>query len=136
FAGELIGRARGRVSFGDGLHAGGDVRGFLAAPDAFAESAIAAVPRKAGDHQITETAQAGEGFALRAARDPEPADFHDGTGDQRGFGIIAETKAVTDAGRDGNYVLQRAAQFNPQQVRTRIDTESGTTEQPLHAAGR
>src|SRR2546423_6083483 len=109
---ELIGRAGGGVAFGDGQGAGSDVGRFFAFSNAFAESSVPTVARKASDHQITETTKAGEGVSLSAARDAKPAHLDDGPGHEGGFGVVAEAEAVAHTGSDGDHVFQRAAEFD------------------------
>src|SRR5262252_2087367 len=101
FAGELPGGAGGGIAFGDGLHAGGDGGGLFAAADALAKAAVPAVAREAGDHEVAQAAEAGEGVGLRAASGAESADFGDGSGDEGGFGVVAEAEAVAELWRAG-----------------------------------
>src|SRR3974390_1885510 len=109
FASKLEGRTSGGVTFGNGLRTGGNIGRIFTAPDSFAETAIAAMPGKAGDHQVAQAAQAGEGFGLRAASDAEAGDFGDGRSDQGRLRVVAESQAVADTGGQGDDVFDGAA---------------------------
>src|SRR5258706_4450107 len=125
------GSAGGRIAFGDGTHPGDNVCRRFAASDSFAESPVAAVPRKTGDHQVAKAAESGKRFELRTTRDAQPANFNYRTSDQRSLGIIAEAQSVADSSGDGDYIFERPPQLKAEQVGGRVNTKSGPVEQVL-----
>ena len=49
--------------------------------------------------------------------------------------VVAEPEAVADAGGDGDDVLERAAEFDSDDVVVGVDTEAGIAEFALHGGG-
>ena len=77
----------------------------------------------AGEHQVADAGEAGEGFAARAAGHGEAGDLGDAAGDERGGGVVAEADADGDAGGDGDDVLERAAQLDANDIGGRVEAE-------------
>ena len=65
----------------------------------------------------------------------QPARFGEPPGDERGPGVAPQIEAVQHTSRDGYDVLQRAAQLNPQGIRTRVHPEIAVRERLLSHFG-
>src|SRR5207237_4948439 len=103
-------------------------------PNPLAKTAIAAVPREAGHHQITNATQPAESVDLGAAGDTEPADFDNGASDQRRLRLVAKSQSIANARRDRDDIFQSAPKFNPQQIRAGITPEARAIEKLLDGA--
>ena len=49
---------------------------------------------------------------------------------------MTQLQAVTNAGGNGDHVLQRSADFHSHEITVGVDTESGIAELALHDAGK
>ena len=65
----------------------------------------------------------------------EPGDLDQPARDERGLGVVAETEAVDDAGRDRDHVLERARELDAERVGVRVDAEALRGQRALEAAG-
>ena len=92
-------------------------------PSCLADGAVAAERAGAGEHQVADAGEAGEGFAARAAGHGEARDLGDAAGDERGGGVVAEAHAGGDAGGDGDDIFERAAEFDADDVGGRVEAE-------------
>ena len=102
--------------------------------DALAQRAIAALSGETGHHQIAEATEARKRLSFRAARDTETAHFSHAARDQRRLGIVAKAKPITNTRRDGNDVLERAAQFDAKQIVAAINPKARLVKQLLNKA--
>jgi hypothetical protein len=109
---------------------GRTVDGFAAA-DPFAEAAVSTEFGEAGDGEIADAAEPGEGIGLSAASDTEAAHFGDAAGDEGSLGIVTEAEAVTDSGGDGHDVFEGAAEFDAQDIVAGVDAEGWAMEKFL-----
>ena len=66
---------------------------------------------------------------------PQAVHLGQAAGDQRGPGVVAEPETVTDAGGDGDDVLDRPAQLDPDHIRVGVDPQAGAAEGRLHPPG-
>ncbi len=136
-AGQSDGGVGGEHAFGDhAVHTGDDFVELASLAEFDADGAIARQASGAGEHQIAHTGEAGHGFGTAAASDGQARDFGEAAGDERGDGVVAQTEPVADAGGDGDHVLQRAAEFDADDVVVGVDPEVGVTELALHGQAR
>src|SRR6202035_4993747 len=77
---------------------------------------VAAERSRAGEHEVATTGKPGERFAAAAAGDGEASDLGDAASDKRGGGVVAEANADSDAGSDGDHVLERASELDTNDV--------------------
>jgi hypothetical protein len=104
-------------------------------PNAFSDGAVAAERAGAGEDEVADTGEAGEGFALAAAGDGEAGDFGDAAGDEGGGGVVAEADAGSDAGGDGDDVLEGSAELDADDVGGGVEAEGFGRELLLNAGG-
>ena len=81
-----------------------------------AEAAVAGQVAAAGQHDVAQTGQAGDGFGARAQRQRKAQDFAEAACNQRGLRVFAEAQAVRHADGDGDDIFQRAADFNADHI--------------------
>ena len=62
-------------------------------------------------------------FARAAQRDAEARHLHQPARQQRGLGIIAQAKAIIDAGGDADDVLERPSQLDADRIAIRVDAK-------------
>ena len=98
--------------------------------DAYA--AIARESAGAGEHQVAQAGEPGHGFLAAAAGHSQARDLSQAAGDESGNGIVAESQPVAHAGRDGDYVFQRAAEFHSDHIVVGVEPEAGIAEFALH----
>ena len=110
--------------------------GLFAAPHALAETTIAAVPGKAGDHQIPQATQTGKCFRVRSVRNSEPPKLDGRARYQRCFRIVAKPEPITDACRHRENIFHGPAQFDAEKVGARIHAECRAVEKLLYFLGR
>src|SRR5690606_37914257 len=130
-AGEVKGGKRGGHPLGSGS-SGGDGLDCLPTAKAFAERAIPAVAGEAGEREVPEAAQAGERLGARAAGDAETAHLGLPAGDERRLRVVAEAEPVAHAGRDGDDILERAAELDTEAIRRTVHAELGAVKDRLH----
>ena len=108
----------------------------LALAEGEADAVVARVLGEAGDDQVADAGEAGEGFAVAAEGDAEAGHFGERAGDEGGDRVVAETEAVGHAGGDGIDVLDRAAEFDAGDVVAGVDAEMGQGEELLQGRAR
>ena len=101
-----------------------------------ADGAVAREGAGAGEDEVADAGEAGEGLAAAAAGDGEAGDLGDAAGDEGGGGVVAEVEAVDDAGGEGDDVLERAAEFDAGDVVVGVEAEGGRGEFALDASAR
>ena len=82
-----------------------------------------------------DAGEAGKGFAAAAAGYGEAGDFGDAAGHEGGGGVVAEADAGGDTGGDGDDVLERAAEFDADDVGGGVEAEGLGGELLLDAGG-
>ena len=83
-----------------------------------ANLAIAAQVAGTGEDEVAQAGEAGHGFSAPPGSDGEAGEFGQTAGDEGGQGVVAEVEAITDAGTDGDDVLERASDFGPDRPST------------------
>ena len=91
---------------------------------------------RAGDDQVANTGQTGEGLAVRADRHAQPGDLGKTARHEQGLGVVAVAHAVADTGAEGDDVLECRAQLDAGRVRAGVDAETAAHEGVLHALGK
>ena len=105
-------RERVGHAFGDHAERGdGFFEGFALA-EREADAVVARVLGEAGDDEVADAGEPGEGFLAAAESHAEAGHFRERAGDERGDGVVAEAEAVGHAGGDGIDVFDRAAEFD------------------------
>ena len=122
-AGGVVDRERVRHAFGDHAERGGGFLEGLAVAEGQADAVVARVDGEAGDDQVADAGEAGEGLRPAAEGDAEAGHFRQRAGDQGGDGVVAEAEACGDAGGDGEDVLDRAAELDPGEVVAGVGAE-------------
>src|SRR4029079_4406436 len=82
----------------------------------------------AGEDEVAEAGQAGEGFRPRTKLAPEAHKLREAAGDESPCGTPAERASRHDAGRDGEHVLCRAADLDAAQVGRMVGTKGRRAE--------
>ena len=100
-----------------------------------ADGAVAREIAGAGEDEVADAGEAGEGLAAASAGDGEARDLGDAAGDESGGGVVAEVEAVDDAGGEGDDVLERAAELDAGDVVVGVDAQSGRGEVALQDLG-
>ena len=85
----------------------------------------------AGDDEVAEATQSGEGLGMGAGGDAEAGYFGEAAGDESGLGVIAKADTVTGAGGDSDDVFHGAAEFNTDDVARGINAEGAAGESAL-----
>ena len=135
-AGEAEGGAGGRDAFGDfAAEAGEDFREFAALAQRLSDGAVAAERAGAGEDQVADAGEAGEGFAAASAGYGEAGDLGDAAGDEGGGGVVAEADSGGDSGGDGDDVFEGAAEFDADDVGAGVEAEGFRGELVLDAGG-
>ena len=80
--------------------------------------------------------ESGHGFLTPAARDDEARDLGEAAGDEGGDGVVAQSESVANAGGDGDDVLERASEFDSDDVVVGVNAETGIAELALHGGGK
>ena len=95
-AGEAESGVGGEHAFGDLAAHGGENLRQLAAVAEFDCRRCGCGERRAGagEHQVADAGEAGQGFAAAAAGDGEAGNLGDAAGDESGDGVVAEAEAV------------------------------------------
>ena len=119
----------GADAFGDlAVEAGEDVGELAALAELDADGAVAREAAGAGEDEVADAGEAGQGFAAAAAGHGEAGDLGDAAGDEGGGGVVAELEAGDDAGGEGDDVLERAAELGADDVLVAVDAEGGGAE--------
>src|SRR5206468_947055 len=103
--GERVGTACRGDAFGDGLLPRDGFGECRTASDVDADGAIAAERAGAGQYEIAETGETGEGGGLRAECDTESRHLGEAARDERGARVVTEPEPVDHSCRDGHDVL-------------------------------
>ena len=73
-----------------------------------------------------KTGESSHGFRTPAAGNHQASDLGQSAGDERGDGIVAQAQAVANTGGNGDDVLERAAQFDSDDVLVGVDAKAGS----------
>ena len=120
-------------AFGDhAVHAGDDVVQVAAASEFDADGAIAREAAGAGEHEIAQSGQSRHGFRATAAGDDQARDLRQSAGDERGHRVVSQAEPVTNAGGNGDDVLERAAQLHSYDVIIGVNPKARIAELALH----
>ena len=93
-----------------------------------ADLAVAAEVASGGEHQVAQAAQAHEGFGARTQRQAQAGHLGQAPGDQRSTGIEPKLQPVTQAGGNGQHVLDRTAHLDTDHVVAGIDPQGRAME--------
>ena len=93
-----------------------------------AHLAIARQVPGSGQYQVAQATQSHKGLCARAQGNTQACHFGQATGDQRGTGIQAQRKAVTQTGRDGQNVFNGTTDFHACNVIIGIDPQRGAVK--------
>ena len=99
-----------------------------AAAELDTDVAIAAEIARARQHEIAETAEAGQRVAPPAFRARKPRDFDQAARDERRHRVVAEAEPLDHAGGDRDHVLQRAADLDAGDVVAHIQAQARPAE--------
>src|SRR5947209_15996869 len=119
--GELERGPRGENALGHGMGRSEDIIELFAGGQAAAKLLVTAQGAGAGGNEVSYAGKAGESERMSASGNPQARDLRQTTGDEGGFGIIAEAHAVVEARADGNDILQGPTQFDAYHIIRRID---------------
>ena len=123
-AGESEGGAGGEYAFGDfASEALKNFREAVALTECLTDCPVARERAGAGENEVADTGEAGEGFATATAGNGEAGDFCDATGDEGGGGVVPEADTGGDTGGDGDYVFESSAEFDADDVSRGVETE-------------
>ena len=134
-AGQGQGGGAGVDAFGDLDHAAEDGLEGFAASEAFANGVVAAGGGEAGDHEVADAGEAGEGFGAGAHGDAEAGHFGEAPGDEGAFGIVAVAESVADAGGESDDVLEGSAELDAGDIGGGVGAEGGAVEEGLEKGG-
>ena len=96
------------------------------------ELPVARQPARAGEHEVPEPGQAGEGLGAAPLRHRQPRHLGQAAGDEGGLGVLAVAEPVHDPGRDGDDVLEGGRELGPHQVVARVGADGLGGEHALH----
>src|SRR5882762_3455353 len=133
---ELASALRGDNSFRDGFSVLQDIFEPSSLPQLDTYSPIPAERPGAGQHQVTQAGQPGEGTLLRPERRPEPRHLGKPARDESGLGIEAEAEAFGDSCGDGHHVLESSTELDANHVGMRVRAKVGRAEGTLCNLGR
>src|SRR5438093_393737 len=88
-----------------------------------ADVPMAAEVAGAREHQIAETAQAGERFASAASRARQARQLGEAARDERRQRVVSESQTFDDAGGDRDDVLERAANLHADHILDTIESK-------------
>ena len=103
----------------------------LPPPHRLAKGPVAADRREARRHEVAHARQARERLGLGTERAAQAADLDQAARQERRLGVVARLQPVEDARGDGDHVLGRPGQFDPQQIAVGVDPEVRAVQQPL-----
>ena len=109
-------------------------RGFqrFAAPQTFAETAVARAGRRAGSHQIAHSGQAGQRGTFGADRDAQPHDLGQTASDDRRRGVFAQAYPGRHPASQRDDVLARAADLGADDIGIGVGPEVSGIQHALH----
>ena len=107
--------------------------GGRAARDQLSGAAVAAERVEARCDQIAHAGEARERLRLGSAGLPEPRHLDETTGDEGRLRVVAEAEPVDGARREGDHVLRRAAELDPDHVAVDVDAERARVDRVLQA---
>ena len=93
-----------------------------------AEAMVARQVRAAGRDEVAHPGEPGERERVGAGRDAEPRHLGEAAGQQPGLAVVAEAEPVGGTGRDGDDVLERAAQLDAEDVLVDVEPEPTPAE--------
>src|SRR5690606_6973352 len=108
----LPGGVSGLDALGHVAEGGEDLGELAALAELVADGAVAGELAGAGQHEIADAGEAGEGLLIGAAGGGEADHLGEAAGDEGGARVVAGLEAVDDAGADGEHVLERAAELH------------------------
>jgi len=85
----------------------------------------------ARDHEIAHASQPGERLRIPAHRFAEPGQLREPPGDDHGSRIVPDAQALGHARRDGDHVLEGAADLAADHVVVRVDAEHAASKHVL-----
>lgn len=103
--------------------------------DEFTQAAIPAMRGDTGGHEVAKAGKPGEGFLSGAESDTEAGNFDQSAGQESGFGVIADLKAIDHPGGKGNDIFHSPGQFHPGNVVIGIHPKAGSSEDGLNGPG-
>src|SRR4051794_2545782 len=118
------------------MHSRDDVVEFSSLPEIDPDGAVTRKASSAGEDEIAHAGQSGERLLARSTGNGETRDFGQPPGNQRRHGIVAEPESVANTGRDGDYVFERAAKFDPDDVVVGVDAEGMIAKFALYGGGQ
>ena len=121
-------RARAVHAFGHVAQRIDRLRQRLALGQQQADLAVAREIAGGGEHQVAQAREAHEGVGPRAEGHAQARHLGQAAGDQRGARVEPERQAVGQAGRDGQHVLDRAADLDADDVVVGIDAQGRAVE--------
>src|SRR3954463_13134961 len=137
FLGQANGSVGGEHALGDhAVHAGDDLVEFAAFAEFHADGPVAGKASGAGEDEVAHAGKSGHGFVTRTAGFGQAGDLGQSTGDERGDGVVAEPESVANAGGNGDYVLERAAEFHADDVVVGVNAKGVVAEFALHQRGK
>ena len=117
------------------VQVGENLRQLAALAQFDADHAVARERAGAGEHQIAQAGESGKRFCLAAAGHGEARNLGDAPGDEASSGVVPKAQAGDDTGGDGNDVLERAAEFDADDVVIGVEAECRARELPLEVVG-
>ena len=100
-----------------------------------AERPVAAEAAGGRQDQVAHAGQPRKGHRLRPHGQAEPGHLGEPAGDERRARVVAQAQSLQDPRRDGDHVLERAAELDADQVVVRVDPELRRREGLLHHRG-
>ena len=137
--GHLHAAVRGELEHGgqgvEALDHGADPGDGLVHGHALAEhpaaAQVAAVEAARRDHEVAGAGQPEEGLLVAAERGAQAAHLRQAARDERRGRVVAEAQAARDAAREGDDVLDGAAELDALDVRAGVDAQDVAREEPL-----
>ena len=83
------------------------------------------------EDQIAQARESSHRILAATTRHDQPGDLRQAAGDQRRNGVVAESDAIANSGRNGDDVLQCAAEFHADHVTVGVNAETGIAELSL-----
>ena len=105
------------------------------ARQAEADAAVARQIARAGQHQVAQSGETHERFALAAEGGGQASGLGQAAGNQRRARVVSETQAIAGAGGDRQHVLDRAPHLDPDQVIAHVGAEGLAAQAPGHRLG-
>src|SRR5205814_4551918 len=105
------------------IETGDDVGQPASATEFNADGAVAGERAGAGEDEVADTGEAGEGLAAASAGHGKTRHLSYASGDEGGGGVVAEVEAVGDPGGKRDDVLHGAAEFDAGHVVVGVDAQ-------------